>query len=78
MTNRVIHDNIYQEGSFITAKVHPDSKLVIMKYNQRIYYCAIAGHPEEKLLVYFERELIDPILLSQSIKFTRVESKFSL
>lgn len=78
MGNRVINDNLYQEGSFITAKVHPDIRLVIMKYNQRIYYCAIVGHPEQKQLVYFELELIDPERLAQWIHFTRVESKFRL
>ncbi len=60
MSYRTNTDNIYQEGSTITAKENPALKLVIMKYYQRIYYCAIADDPEHKHLAYFERELISP------------------
>jgi hypothetical protein len=55
-------DNIYKEGSFITAKVAPDRPLVINRYYKRIYYCRPAGDPSHKSLVYFERELAPPTL----------------
>jgi hypothetical protein len=53
-------DNIFPEGTLITAKENPSLNLKIMKYNQRIYYCAIVGDESKKPLVYFERELIPP------------------
>lgn len=53
-------DNIYQEGSYITAKNDPSRKLIIKRYIKRIYYCNVVGDPTEKLLVFFERELIAP------------------
>lgn len=53
-------DNIYPEGSFITAKEAPAVKLKIMAYRQRIYYCAVVGDEGQKQLAYFERELVPP------------------
>jgi hypothetical protein len=53
-------DNIYQEGGFITAQENPALQLRIVKYYQRIYYCAVVGDEARKQLVYFERELIPP------------------
>lgn len=61
MSYRTNSDNIYAEGSFITAKENPSLKLIIMKYYQRIYYCAVVGNEDRKQLAYFERELISPI-----------------
>jgi len=60
MSYRTNTDNIYKEGTFITAKADPELKLVIIKYLQRIYYCAVVSDPSRKHLVYFERELIPP------------------
>ena len=60
MSLRTNADNIYKEGTVITAKVDPGRKLIIKKYYQRIYYCAVVSDPEHKHLVYFERELIPP------------------
>lgn len=54
------NDNKYPKGMFIYAKANPQLKLVIDAYKQRIYFCAVAGHPEMKQFAYFERELIDP------------------
>jgi hypothetical protein len=53
-------DNVYPEGSVITAKANPSVQLKIMKYYQRIYYCAVIGDESKKQLAYFERELISP------------------
>lgn len=58
-------DNIYKEGTVIAAKVNPDLKLVILRYYQRIYYCAVAGAPDHKPFAYFERELVPPGVLDQ-------------
>jgi hypothetical protein len=56
-------DNIYAEGTIITAKQNPTLQLKITKYYQRIYYCSAVGDETRKQLVYFERELIPPISL---------------
>lgn len=53
-------DNLYEEGSFIMAKAAPDCKLIISRYYKRIYYCKEVEKGSNKLLAYFERELIAP------------------
>jgi hypothetical protein len=53
-------DNIYKVGTFINAKEHPETKLVINQYLKRIYYCEAVGDNKHKLLAYFERQLIQP------------------
>ncbi len=60
MSYRTNTDNTYKEGTLITAKAHPMQQLRIMRYYQRIYYCAVVGDETSKQLVYFERELIPP------------------
>jgi hypothetical protein len=62
MSDQTNTDNLYPEGSFITAKVAPSVQLKIVAYKQRIYYCAVVGDEERKQLAYFERELISPSL----------------
>ena len=54
------NDNIYPVGSNIIAKVNPSLPLTIVKYYQRIYYCAVVGNPDRKQLAYFARELHPP------------------
>jgi hypothetical protein len=61
MTPNTNKDNIYPEGTVITAKQNPSLQLTIAKYNQRIYYCSIIGDEGAKQLAYFERELIPPV-----------------
>ena len=60
MRDRNVKDNLYEEGTLITAKENPALVLVIKKYVQRIYYCEIAGQPGLQQLAYFERNLIPP------------------
>ena len=60
MTYRLNSDNIYAEGTQISAKVNPSLKLKIMNYRQRIYYCAVIGDEEGKQFAYYERELVPP------------------
>jgi hypothetical protein len=54
------NDNKYAIGTIIYARAFPAQKLVVDAYKQRIYYCAVANHPEAKQLAYFERELLPP------------------
>jgi len=58
--NTLSNDNIYPAGSLITAKVNPSLQLIIARYYQRIYYCAVVGDADHKHFAYFERELIAP------------------
>jgi hypothetical protein len=51
-------DNIYKAGTFITAKINPETKLVINEYLDRIYFCSAVDDLTKKRLAYFERELI--------------------
>jgi hypothetical protein len=60
MSYRTNEDNIYKQGSFITARENPAANLIIQKYYQRIYYCTRVDDPSKKLFAYFERELIAP------------------
>ncbi|HEY3405374.1 MAG TPA: hypothetical protein VGK59_18440 [Ohtaekwangia sp.] len=60
MSYRTNSDNIYPEGILIEAKENPALRLRIVKYYQRIYYCAVVGDEDRKQLAYFERELIPP------------------
>ena len=55
-------DNTFKEGSIITAKSDPNRTLVIGRYIKRIYYCKPIDDPDGKTLVYFERELIAPVI----------------
>lgn len=54
-------DNIYTLGTTLTAKCNPLQKLVIVKYYQRIYYCAEVDNLSKKHLAYFENELNPPL-----------------
>lgn len=60
MSEGIIADNIYKEGTIITAKIDPLVKLKIERYYQRIYYCSVVDAPEQKPFAYFERELVHP------------------
>jgi hypothetical protein len=51
-------ENKYAEGSFVYAKADPSTKLKVRRYVDRVYYCRIEGAPDEKELVFFERELM--------------------
>lgn len=53
-------DNIYEVGTMITARIAPDCTLVINRYIKRIYYCVAVNDPKQRVLAYFERELIPP------------------
>jgi hypothetical protein len=54
-------ENKYKEGDVVYAKKDPLQKLIVRRYVTEIYYCKIANDPAGKELVYFERELIEPV-----------------
>ena len=70
MRREINDDNLYAEGTVISAKVDPALKLTIIKYRQRIYYCSVVGHPEQNKFAYFEKELIPPI--AQQVQFMKL------
>ncbi len=51
-------NNKHVAGDIVFAKVNPDQKLKVRRYIDRIYYCQVVDHPEEKEQVYFEREIL--------------------
>lgn len=55
------NDNLYQEGTIISAKEDPGLKLLIRSYRQHIYFCSIIDEPSAKYLAYFEEELVAPV-----------------
>lgn len=54
-------DNIFKEGTIVRLKERPDEKMLIMKYQQRVYFCAGISAPSGKKRPYFERELLGPL-----------------
>lgn len=54
-------ENIYSEGTLITARKAPEDILIINRYLKRIYYCVPVNDPTHKVLAYYERELIPPV-----------------
>ncbi|MFN7495184.1 MAG: hypothetical protein ACK5RG_19855 [Cyclobacteriaceae bacterium] len=50
-------ENKFKEGEEVFDAVHPNQKLIIRKYYNRIYYCKVVDDPSSKELAYFEREL---------------------
>lgn len=60
MRDRNLKDNIYKEGTIITAKDNPALSLIITKYCQRIYYCAAVENSDGRQFAYFEHNLIAP------------------
>lgn len=55
-------ENKFKEGETVFAIVNPKEKLVIRRYVDSIYYCQLKEHPEQKELVYFERELMNKVV----------------
>jgi hypothetical protein len=52
--------NLYAAGTIITAKIDPARKLLVKRYLGKIYYCTAVDDPSQKLLAFFERELVPP------------------
>lgn len=50
-------ENKYKEGDVVYAKVNPETRLVVRRFLDQIYYCTVADDPGKKERVYFEREL---------------------
>jgi len=51
-------ENKYKEGDTVYAKADPLVGLIVRRYVDSIYYCQPKKDPEQKELVYFERELM--------------------
>lgn len=55
------HDNLYAEGSIVQLKAEPGVRLLIMKYQQRVYFCTSVKEPLGKSMPYFAHELFGPV-----------------
>jgi hypothetical protein len=51
------NNNTFAEGTVVYAKNNLQLELCIRRYVNDIYYCQITSDPNQKELVYFEREL---------------------
>lgn len=58
LKNMVIPENKFKEGEIVYAKENPTQRLLVRRYVDRIYYCKIYDDPNQKELVFFERELM--------------------
>ena len=56
-------ENLYVAGDKVSLLINPSKQLVIKKYLSRIYYCVNVNDEDQKLLAYFERELVAPASL---------------
>ncbi|MEQ8532822.1 MAG: hypothetical protein RIB86_13305 [Imperialibacter sp.] len=52
-------ENKFTEGTTVYALAHPNKKLIIKRYIKRIYYCTSPAYPDQKDMVFYERELTD-------------------
>ena len=60
------HDNFYTEGSVVRLKAEPGVSLLIMKYQQRVYFCTPVKEPLGKSMPYFAHELAGPVTANGS------------
>lgn len=50
--------NKYKEGTIVFSRLNPEVELIIRRYVDMIYYCKQKALPDEKDLVFFEREIM--------------------
>jgi len=55
----------FESGQMVCAKKAPNTMLTVRRYIDEIYYCKIQSLLDKKELVYFERELMYPVLLAR-------------
>ena len=58
--------NKFKEGEVVYAKINPELKLVIRRYIDRIYYCRVLEDSSQQELVYFERELMASVTVTDT------------
>lgn len=56
-------ENFYVAGDKVYLLIDPSKQLAIKKSLSRIYYCVDVNDEDQKLLAYFERELVAPASL---------------
>ena len=47
----------FQPGTIVYSKADPVTKLAVMKYEQRIYYCAVIGNAKNHNLAFLECQI---------------------
>ena len=66
----VISESKFKIGDVVHERTNPSQKLIVNRYVDRVYYCKIQSAPNRKELVYFERELIADIFISNELRST--------
>lgn len=52
---------LFQPGTIVYSKADPGTKLAVMRYEQRIYYCAVVGNANNHNLAFLEWQLVADI-----------------
>lgn len=53
-----VEENKYKVGDVVYERTNPSQKLIVNRYQNRIYYCGSEEFTKRKDLVFFERDLI--------------------
>jgi len=51
-------ENKFKPGEIVSERIRPYLKLMVSRYENKIYYCKILERESKKELVYSERELM--------------------
>ncbi|MEQ8245584.1 MAG: hypothetical protein RLO12_03095 [Fulvivirga sp.] len=57
MKNTVV-ENKFKEGDEVFERTNPSQKLIVTRFQNKIYYCSVLDFPKRKDLVFFERDLM--------------------
>ena len=66
----MIAEDKFKIGDVVYERTNPYQKLIVNRYADRVYYCKIQSAPNRKELVYFERELMADIFISNELRST--------
>jgi hypothetical protein len=47
----------FKTGEIVVERVHPMNKLIVIRYNNGLYYCKAQAFKKRKDIAYLERDL---------------------
>lgn len=50
-------ENKYKAGEIVFDRIRPGQKLIVERFEDRVYYCKVMEAPHRKAIAYLEREL---------------------
>ena len=62
---KTVIENKYKEGDEVFERTNPSQKLIVTRFQNKIYYCSALDFPKRKDLVFFERDLMSEELLKR-------------